>query len=202
MNRRVLRRFTSRFMVGLMILAVLVAVLPLVLILGSLILRGASALSPSFFVNTPAPVGQPGGGVLHAIVGTLIPLIICGMLTKFFGANRSFSEGLRVWPFALFAGLCFTLPYVTVALTLGPEFPSLLGGLIGLAIVVPAARAKFLTPVGENWDFPPRKDWLPEWMGAFTGELSKLDEVLEVLAAYVRRMRTSNGDSSAGQTLH
>jgi len=40
-------------------------------------------------------------------------------------------------------------------------------------------------------------------MGAFTGELSKLDEVLEVLAAYVRRMRTSNaGETSTGQTLH
>ena len=41
-------------------------------------------------------------------------------------------------------------------------------------------------------------------MGAFTGELSKLDEVLEVLAAYVRRMRTSKNDTetSAGQTLH
>ena len=39
-------------------------------------------------------------------------------------------------------------------------------------------------------------------MGAFTGELSKLDEVLEVLAAYVRRMRTSNGETSQGQTLH
>jgi hypothetical protein len=39
-------------------------------------------------------------------------------------------------------------------------------------------------------------------MGAFTGELSKLDEVLEVLAAYVRRMRTSKAESSQGQTLH
>ena len=39
-------------------------------------------------------------------------------------------------------------------------------------------------------------------MGAFTGELSKLDEVLEVLAAYVRRMRSSKGESSEGQTLH
>lgn len=72
MNRRAFRRFVSRFMVGLMILAVVVAVLPLILILGSLLVRGASALSLSFFVNTPAPVGQPGGGVLHAIVGTLM----------------------------------------------------------------------------------------------------------------------------------
>jgi hypothetical protein len=38
-------------------------------------------------------------------------------------------------------------------------------------------------------------------MGAFSGELSKLDEVLEVLAAYVQRMRTS-GVQDADRTLH
>jgi hypothetical protein len=38
-------------------------------------------------------------------------------------------------------------------------------------------------------------------MGAFSGELSKLDEVLEVLAAYVARMRTS-GSSETVRTLH
>jgi len=38
-------------------------------------------------------------------------------------------------------------------------------------------------------------------MGAFSGELSKLDEVLEVLAAYVRRMKTS-GATDPSRTLH
>jgi hypothetical protein len=38
-------------------------------------------------------------------------------------------------------------------------------------------------------------------MGAFSGELSKLDEVLGVLAAYVRRMRSS-GAGAPGRTLH
>jgi hypothetical protein len=39
-------------------------------------------------------------------------------------------------------------------------------------------------------------------MGAFSGELSKLDEVLEVLAAYVRRMRTSGSSDEPTHTLH
>lgn len=39
-------------------------------------------------------------------------------------------------------------------------------------------------------------------MGAFSGELSKLDEVLEVLAAYVRRMRTSRSPDEPTRTLH
>ena len=42
----------------------------------------------------------------HAIVGTLIPLIICCMMTRFFGANRSFKEGLGIWKFAVFLGPC------------------------------------------------------------------------------------------------
>ena len=38
-------------------------------------------------------------------------------------------------------------------------------------------------------------------LGAFSGELEKLDEVLEVLAAYAQRMRTEP-DKPAGRTLH
>ncbi len=71
MNRRDWRRAKSRIMVGLMLLAVATAVLPLILILGSLVMRGAGSLSLSFLTSTPAPVGELGGGVLHAILGTL-----------------------------------------------------------------------------------------------------------------------------------
>ena len=104
----------------------------------------------------PQFINQIGvyAAIPHAIIGTLIPLIICAMMTRFFGANRSIADGLKIWKFALFAGLAFTVPYCTVALTLGPEFPSLLGGLLGLAIVVSAARAKLFLPAGEPWDFP------------------------------------------------
>jgi phosphate transport system permease protein len=70
-SRQSRRRLKSRLMVGVMLIAVAVAVLPLILILGSLVMRGAGSLSPSFFTNPPVPVGEIGGGVLHAIVGTL-----------------------------------------------------------------------------------------------------------------------------------
>ncbi len=72
MDRRAFRRVKSNAMVALMAVAVVVAVLPLVLILGSLVLRGAQSLSWEFFVNRPAPVGETGGGVAHAILGTLM----------------------------------------------------------------------------------------------------------------------------------
>jgi phosphate transport system permease protein len=72
MNRRTVRRVKSNVMVAIMMGAVVVAVLPLLFILGSLLLRGASSLSLAFFTHLPAPAGETGGGVLHAIVGTLI----------------------------------------------------------------------------------------------------------------------------------
>lgn len=102
--------------------------------------------------------------LIHAIVGFVIPLMMVGMLTRFFGESRSFREGFAVWPFALFAGLAFTVPYTLVASLLGPEFPSLLGGLIGLLIIVPAARAGFLLPK-DRFDFPKRARWNEHWFG-------------------------------------
>jgi phosphate transport system permease protein len=71
-NRRLLRRVVSRIMVGLMIVAVVVALLPLFFILANLLLKGAGSLSWDFFTKTPAPAGEAGGGVAHAVVGTLI----------------------------------------------------------------------------------------------------------------------------------
>jgi len=72
MNRRVLRRLFSNMMVGLMIGAVVVALLPLIFILLDLVAKGAGSLSLDFFTRMPAPAGETGGGVAHAIVGTLI----------------------------------------------------------------------------------------------------------------------------------
>lgn len=59
-------------MVALMVVAVVVAVLPLLLILGTLVAKGAENLSVAFFTRMPVPAGQTGGGVAHAIVGTLL----------------------------------------------------------------------------------------------------------------------------------
>jgi phosphate transport system permease protein len=71
-TRRTLRRAVSNAMVGLMVLAVVVALLPLFFILLDLVVKGAGSLSIDFFTKMPAPAGESGGGVAHAIVGTLI----------------------------------------------------------------------------------------------------------------------------------
>jgi lactate permease len=111
--------------------------------------------------------------IIHAIVGVVMPTIMAMMLTRFFGQEKSWKAGLEVLPFAIFAGLAFVVPYVFTGLFLGPEFPSLLGGLIGLAIVTSAARFGFLVPK-KTWDFAPADKWPSEWLG--TVEM-KLDEL-------------------------
>lgn len=103
-------------------------------------------------------------GFIHAVVGTLIPLVLCCFLTKFFGEKRSFRQGLEALPFAIFAGLAFTIPYYLTAKFVGPELPSLLGSVIGLAIVISAAKAGFLTPK-TTFDFQSRDKWEDEWKG-------------------------------------
>jgi phosphate transport system permease protein len=71
-NRRAFRRFASNAMVAFMLVAVVIAILPLFFILFDLIVKGAGSLSLDFFTKTPAPAGEAGGGVAHAIIGTLI----------------------------------------------------------------------------------------------------------------------------------
>ena len=105
--------------------------------------------------------------ILHAAAGTLVPLILVSAINRFFGKNRSVAEGLQVWKFALFAAFAMTIPYVAAAYFLGPEFPSLLGSLVGLAIVVTAARRGiFVPPPEQAWEFDRKENWPAEWTGS------------------------------------
>ena len=110
-------------------------------------------------------------GVLNSIIGTLIPLFMVCVLTRYYGVNKSWREGLAVGWFALFAGLAFTIPSTLTAVLLGAEFPSLIGGLVGLAIVVTAVQRDFLTPK-RIWDFPPAENWQDGWMGSIQANVS------------------------------
>ncbi|HWJ20933.1 MAG TPA: phosphate ABC transporter permease PstA [Gemmatimonadaceae bacterium] len=66
------RRVVNAVMIGLTYLAAALATLPLLFILWLLIEKGATSLQPHFFTNMPKPVGEEGGGMANAIVGTLI----------------------------------------------------------------------------------------------------------------------------------
>lgn len=146
----------------------------------------ANAIAPLTLAEY-VPVVAAQVALVHALVGVLIPLLMVGMLTRFFGTERSFAKGFRAWKFAIFAGLAFTMPYLLVARILGPEFPSLLGGLIGLMIVVPAARAGWFMP-SDRFDFPARAQWDEGWQGNIEPDQAELgpdDRRIGLLTAWM-----------------
>lgn len=113
--------------------------------------------------------------VVHAITGTLIPLFMIMMMTRFFGKNKSWFEGLSILPFAIFGGLAFTVPYALTGVFLGAEFPSLVGALVGLPIVTLAAKKGFLIPK-DTWDFAPKEEWPTEWVSKFEMKLDAMTQ--------------------------
>ena len=74
------RHLVSGGMIGLTYLSAVLAVLPLVLILIHLVAKGASSLSLAFFTHIPQPVGEPGGGMANAIVGTLLLIGVASLI--------------------------------------------------------------------------------------------------------------------------
>jgi phosphate transport system permease protein len=66
------RKLLSALFVGACALAVVLALIPLGLILFFVVRQGIQSINLDFFINTPKPVGETGGGMANAIVGTLI----------------------------------------------------------------------------------------------------------------------------------
>lgn len=111
----------------------------------------------------------------HFVPGMLVPFMAVAMLTLFYGKEKSIKPALEVLPFALFAGLSFVVPYALIAIFIGPELPSILGAIIGMAIVVTAARKGFLIPK-TTWQFPDEHEWEDDWGSSHAVENVVLDE--------------------------
>jgi phosphate transport system permease protein len=67
-----IRHLINQVMGGVTFLAAIAVICPLLLILAFLVYQGISAINLDFFTQLPKPVGEPGGGVANAIVGSLI----------------------------------------------------------------------------------------------------------------------------------
>ena len=116
---------------------------------------------------------------LHGITGTLMPTLMVVMMTRFFGRNRSWTEGLSILPFTLFGGLAFTVPYTLTGVFLGPEFPTVFGAAVGLMLVITAARRGFLRP-RDTWDFASADTWPPHWFGVDSARVEEPEKVPRV----------------------
>ena len=117
-----------------------------------------AGLDPDSFLKT---IGIQAA-LINLIVGSFIPLLAVMLMTRIFGEKRSLREGLAVWPLALISGFAFTIPSFLTALLLGPELPSIIGGLVGLALLIHLVSRGYLLPA-HNWDFPPNERWGKDW---------------------------------------
>lgn len=99
------RRFTDHLMTGAAILTVVLVLAPLIAIFGYLVYRGIGSINWAFLTQLPKPVGEPGGGMANAIVGSIFILAIAsiigvpfgigaGIYLAEFGRNR-FGSGVR-----------------------------------------------------------------------------------------------------------
>lgn len=102
--------------------------------------------------------------LMHAPMAIILTIFMLGFLTRFFGKEQSWSIGFRAWKFCVFAAVCFLIPYLLCAWLLGPEFPAMLGGLIGLGVVVWATKKGICVP-RDVWGFAPSNEWDPSWSG-------------------------------------
>lgn len=143
------RRVTDHVMGWVCLGAILVAVAPLASVLGYVVFQGASALNWSFFTRLPAPVGEPGGGMANAIVGTLtiIALASCvgvpvGILGGLYLAEAG--GGRLGWWIRFTADVLNGLPSIVIgvfvyALVVVPmhRFSALAGGIALGVMMIP-----------------------------------------------------------------
>ena len=97
--------------------------------------------------------------LIHFVIGLLVPLMAIMVMTRYFGKSRSFKEGLQIVPFAVFGALTFLVPYLITS-HIAPELPSVIGGLISLAVIIWAARTGFMMPKS-SWEFDEK--WESDW---------------------------------------
>ncbi len=122
------RRMTDHVMTGLAILTVLIVLAPLIAIFGDLVYRGASSLNWAFFTQTPKPVGEAGGGMANAIVGSVLILGIASVIGVPFGIGA----GIYLAEFGrnrLGSMIRFTADVLN-------GVPSIVMGIVAFAIVV------------------------------------------------------------------
>jgi phosphate transport system permease protein len=74
------RKFKSSCISGLCLICALAVITPLALLLFDLLRKGAGSLDLDFFTKLPNPVGEPGGGMANAIVGSMTLLGLAGLV--------------------------------------------------------------------------------------------------------------------------
>src|SRR5258708_39275656 len=74
------RRVMDHAMTGVAAVTVVVVLVPLFAIFAYLVYKGFGSINIAFLTQTPKPVGEPGGGMANAIVGSMVILAIASVL--------------------------------------------------------------------------------------------------------------------------
>ncbi|MDD3312230.1 L-lactate permease [Pseudodesulfovibrio sp.] len=122
--------------------------------------------------------------LMHLGMIFILPVFMLGFITRFFGPERSWKPGLAAWKFCVFAAVSFTIPYMIFAWFVGPEFPALIGGLVGLGVIIAGAKAGFCMPA-KSWDFGPSDKWDPEWTGSVSADASEFKAHMSQFKAWL-----------------
>ena len=153
MSRTSRRKLLSAVFVGFCALSVLIALVPLAFVLFFVVSEGIQSLNVAFFTNMPKPVGESGGGMANAIVGTLmvtglgslfaVPIgILSGVYmseyagTRFAAIARFAADTLNGVPSIVIGVFVYTIAVLPVK-----QFSALAGGLaLGIMMIPIIAR--------------------------------------------------------------
>src|SRR6202166_4601693 len=142
------RRVTDHAMTGVAVLTVLLVLLPLVAIFTYLVYKGIGSINLAFLTQTPKPVGEAGGGMANAIVGSVLILGIAsaigvpfgigaGIYLAEFGRNR-FGSAIRFTADVLNGVPSIVIGIVAWAILVrGRGFSALAGGVALAIMMVP-----------------------------------------------------------------
>jgi len=147
--RAIRRRIRSATMTGFVAVLAILAVLPLLLIFGDLIHKGASSIDWNFFVKSPVPAGEVGGGVANAIVGTIIIVALGCIVGLPIGVGSGlflaeFGNGRLGWMIRFIADVMNGTPSIVVGIFAwtwlvkpASHFSALAGGAALAILMVP-----------------------------------------------------------------
>lgn len=149
MNYRLYRKIKNALFFLLTVASALAVIIPLFMIIQFVLVQGASSLSLEFFTELPKPVGELGGGMRHAIMGTItivllgaaiaVPVgIVCGIylsefrkskLSKTLKLTTDLLSGIPSIVIGIFAYLSVVVPL--------KSFSALAGGIALSIIMLP-----------------------------------------------------------------
>jgi phosphate transport system permease protein len=124
-----MRTLADHLATGLAILATVLVVLPLVAIFVYLVYKGARSLSVGFFTQVPKPVGEPGGGMANAIVGSALLLAVASLI----GVPIGISGGIFLAEFGRGTKLAHAVRFTADVLN---GVPSIVMGIAVYSLIV------------------------------------------------------------------